>query len=70
VQSQKVVISEEQNGKRIFENRKFPVPLGNGKIGVGGFVRDITQAAHQRELLRKMAESNRIITECNDPHLF
>jgi len=64
VQSQKVVISEEQNGNRIYENRKFPVPLGNGKIGVGGFIRDVTEAAHQRELLKKMAESNRIITEC------
>jgi len=64
VQKQKVVISEEQSGKRILENRKFPVPLGNGKIGVGGFIRDITEAAHQRELLKKMAESNRIVTEC------
>ena len=64
VRLQKAVISEERSGKRILENRKFPVPLGNGKIGIGGFIRDITEAAHQREMLRKMAESNRIVTEC------
>jgi diguanylate cyclase (GGDEF)-like protein/PAS domain S-box-containing protein len=64
VQQQKVVITEERSGKRILENRKFPVQLGNGKIGVGGFIRDITEAVHQRELLKKMSESNRIITEC------
>jgi len=64
VQLKKVVISEERSGQHILENRKFPVPLGNGKFGVGGFIRDITEAAQQREFLKKMAESNRIVTEC------
>ena len=64
VQQHKVVINEEKIGERVMENRKFPVALGNGKIGVGGFIRDVTEAVHQREFLRKMAESNRIVTEC------
>ncbi|MFA7673848.1 MAG: PAS domain S-box protein, partial [Clostridia bacterium] len=35
--------SEETVGDRVFETTKFPVVLMNDKIGVGGFIRDITQ---------------------------
>lgn len=33
----------EQFDEKWFETVKFPVPLGNGKTGIGGFARDITR---------------------------
>lgn len=38
----KLVSFIEHHEERWFEALKFPVPLGNGKTGVGGFIRDIT----------------------------
>jgi PAS domain S-box-containing protein len=37
-----ILISIEKIGERTYESRKFPVNMANGKIGVGGFIRDIT----------------------------
>lgn len=42
LKNKSLVISKEKFGKRIYETRKFPVLLEEGKIGVGGFIRDIT----------------------------
>ncbi len=33
---------ETVNG-RIYESRKFPVPLQDGRVGVGGYIRDVTE---------------------------
>ena len=60
----KIVRTEERIGEKIYETRKFPVPLNEERVGVGAFVRDITTDVNQRELLRKMSETNRIVTEC------
>jgi diguanylate cyclase (GGDEF)-like protein/PAS domain S-box-containing protein/putative nucleotidyltransferase with HDIG domain len=60
----KIIRSEERIGEKIYETRKFPVPLHEERVGVGTFVRDITEDVNQRELLRKMSETNRIVTEC------
>ncbi len=35
-------VSEETIGDRTYETRKFPVKLVDGRIGVGGYIRDIT----------------------------
>jgi|GEM_PF-2300198 len=43
----------ETVGDRIFETRKFPVKLISGKIGVGGFIRDITKSRKAAEALDK-----------------
>jgi len=54
---------ESANGK-IYETRKFPVKMSNDKIGVGSFIRDITTNQQHQEIISKIAETNRIITEC------
>ncbi len=38
-----IVISTEKFGDSIFETRKFKLKLLNGKIGVAGFIRDVTE---------------------------
>ena len=38
-----IVVSEETVNDRTIETRKFPVRLGGNKIGIGGFMRDITE---------------------------
>lgn len=50
-----MVISAEHIGTCSYETRKFPVRLADGKVGVGGFIRDISelvQAEAEREQLQ------------------
>ena len=47
-ESHGVVLSHEEVDGRIYETRKFPVVLADDRVGVGGYVRDITE--------RKLAE--------------
>ncbi|MGI5971482.1 MAG: PAS domain S-box protein [Oscillospiraceae bacterium] len=54
---------EDYNG-RVLEARKFPVSLGEGKTGVGAYIRDITKERMQQEKLDKLSDTNRIIAEC------
>lgn len=42
IENMSPVVTIEHIGSRIFENRKFPVTLQNGKTGVGGFIYEIT----------------------------
>ena len=48
---QRLVVTEEIIGEKIFETSKFPVLMPNGKIGIGGIVRDITQTRANEALL-------------------
>ncbi len=53
VLKQKGVVVEVHNfGGRIFETRKFPVPLKNGGIGIGGYSRDVTESKFTDDWLR------------------
>lgn len=58
-----LVVSKEKFGKRIYETHKFPVLLEEGKIGIGGFMRDITALNECEEkystLIELFAESLR-----------
>lgn len=47
-----IVVSEEEIGGRVFETKKFPVGLGNGKMGAGGLIRDITERERAEAALR------------------
>lgn len=47
-----IVISTERIGGKVFESRKFPVKLKKGKIGVGGFIRDISEKEKAENLLK------------------
>lgn len=49
---------------RILETRKFPVPIRDGKTGVGAYFRDVTETVNRQEIINKMSETNRIVTEC------
>lgn len=49
---------------KVFEIRRFPVKIGEGKIGVGAYVRDVTKLYFQQEKINKISETNRIIAEC------
>jgi len=52
IESSSIVISEQTIGERVYETRKFPVGLGQNKLGVGGFVRDITEQKQSEEELK------------------
>jgi len=47
----RVVTAEERVGETTFETVKFPVPLRGGRVGVGGFIRDITERRRAEEAL-------------------
>jgi len=51
-----LVVVQERSNDKIYETRKFPVPMGNGQVGVGGVIRDITAHRQAEEALK---ESNR-----------
>jgi len=56
-----VVTSMESMGERHFEVRKFPVPLGDGRTGVGGYVYDITDRLAAENALRRSEEALRAL---------
>lgn len=58
------IVKIEMIKNRYFEARKFPVPLVNGEIGVGGIIKDITTERNQQIRLSAVSERNRIIAEC------
>jgi len=53
IRSGECLIHIEQAGGRIYETRKFPVRLPDGKTGVGAFIRDITEARRAEEALNE-----------------
>jgi PAS domain S-box-containing protein len=52
LKSSSIVVTEETVNNRIYEIRRFAVSLGEGKRGVGGFVRDITKRKKAEEELK------------------
>jgi PAS domain S-box-containing protein len=46
-------VSEERNKDSIYETRKFSVKLGNGKLGIGGYVREITEGVKAKKALKQ-----------------
>jgi PAS domain S-box-containing protein/putative nucleotidyltransferase with HDIG domain len=53
LESGTIIITEELMGNRTYETRKFPVRLSENKVGVGGYVRDITERKLAEEALKK-----------------
>ncbi len=51
-----VVSSEEIVGGQHYETLKFPVDLGQGRIGVGGFIRNISRRKRAEEALKEREE--------------
>ena len=47
-----IIVTEEQIGGRVFEAKKFAVGLENGKVGVGGLIREVTERKRAEEVLQ------------------
>ena len=62
----KIVINVENAQGKVFETRKFPVKLKNGKIGVGAFIRDINEWKKAEDKLRKSEDKYRTLIETTD----
>ena len=50
-----LVVSTEAAGDRVYESRKFPVTLTDGRTGVGGYVRDVTEQRRAEGEIRRLA---------------
>jgi PAS domain S-box-containing protein len=53
----RIHVSEETIGGLTFETRKFPVKLTNGRIGVGGYIRDISERQRTEKSLLESEEN-------------
>lgn len=58
-----VIAYEEIINDRVYEMRKFPVQIGRGRTGVGGFIRDITERKQTEATVKKNEEMLRLISE-------
>jgi len=67
IRDNKIIINEEKVGDRVYETRKFPVEMRNGKIGVGGYIRDITERKDvEKELTRHQGLLSTIIESTSE----
>jgi len=58
----KSVTGEESVGSRIYQTTKFPVPLPSGRVGLGGYIRDITERKRAEAQLRQSQKMEAIGT--------
>jgi PAS domain S-box-containing protein len=63
IESRKTITLHEQIGDRTFEVRKFPVNLMCGAIGVGAFIRDVTERLRAEEALHESEDRYRQLFE-------
>ncbi len=66
IENKSMVSGEVMLGDRCFEWWKFPVSLGDGRIGVGGCVHDITERKKAEEALMESEERFRLFMD-NSP---
>ncbi|MCX6134926.1 MAG: PAS domain S-box protein [Ignavibacteriales bacterium] len=50
--SNALTVNEELIGDRCFETVKFPVAIATGKVGIGGYIRDVTERRRAEEKIR------------------
>ena len=53
IAGQATVTTLQSQGGRTFEVRKFPAPLGTGRTGVGGIIRDVTDRFRAEQAVRE-----------------
>ncbi len=64
--SNKLVVSEEVIQDKIYETNKFRVPLGKGRYGIGGYIRDVTEKRRSELQMIKQAEELKELNATKD----
>jgi diguanylate cyclase (GGDEF)-like protein/PAS domain S-box-containing protein/putative nucleotidyltransferase with HDIG domain len=54
-------VSEDTFGDMVYKAFKFPVSIGDGRIGVGAYMREVTAEKKQEEILKRSMERHRIL---------
>jgi PAS domain S-box-containing protein len=54
LEQHRLIVSCEEVDGRVYETRKFPVVLPSGRVGLGGFVRDITDQRRAEEQIARL----------------
>lgn len=62
LESKELVLVEEQDEDRVYETWKFPVNLSEGKLGIGGYVRDVTERRRLEKQLQQAQKMEAIST--------
>ncbi|MGE0003729.1 MAG: PAS domain S-box protein [Candidatus Izemoplasmatales bacterium] len=57
------VIQLESIQDRIYETRKFRIPLDKNKVGIGGYITDITDEFHTKQKLQMISRANQFVAE-------
>lgn len=63
IENGEVVVNTETIEDLIYETVKFPVKLESGEIGVGGFIRDITEQKRAEEALEKSLKEKDVLLQ-------
>jgi len=58
LESGSIVTTEETVGDQVYETHKFPVPLGRGRTGVGGYIRNVTARRESEAMYRTLVETS------------
>lgn len=66
INENRLIIAEETVGDKIYETRKFPIHFRNGSVGVGGFIRDITEKKRADEALKKSEERFALVIDASE----
>jgi len=63
LQAHRLLITVEEMRGRIYEFREFPVNLQDGRLGVGGYIRDITESRKAEIALRESEAQYRLLAD-------
>lgn len=61
LKKQKILVTEEIIGNKIYETVKFPVNIGDEKMGVGAFIRDITDKKKAEKALKESLDEKEVL---------
>lgn len=63
IEKGRLVVGSEHIGDKVFETRKFPVKLKSEKIGVGCFIRDVTDIQVAKQKIEESEKKYRSLVE-------
>jgi len=66
LKSDSVVVGEEPVGDKIYETYKFRVPFSNGRFGIGGYIRDVTERREKEQQLINQTKQLRELNATKD----